>query len=175
MLTSKINAAFILRNYVWKLLDTNTNLELINTQIEGKSAVLIPVALFSDEPLLANSGKTYLLYGWIENEPDDGYHRVGTISFRIIAQTGAELVEIANALYDTFEFEDWAAQDVNRWSSTQPAFARNVTPEGVRFTSVCPSYMQIGDAERIEGGPVEGVVNLRYKYIREHSPITLPV
>lgn len=174
MQTSKIPAAFVLRNYVWKLLDTNTNLELINTQVNSKPVVLIPVAPLSDEPLLANSKKTYVIFGWIENEPNDGYHRVGTISFRIIGQTLAELLEIANVLYDTFEFEDWAAYDINRWSSAQPAFARDGNG-GIRFTSVCSSYMEIGDPESIEGGPVEGVVNLRYMYIREHSPITLPV
>lgn len=155
----------LLRLYVWALLDANDVLELVPGQ-NGK--MLIPVAPVSDEPDLRNAGKAYIIYGFAENE----YTRLpvvhtGTLSMRVIAPTFAELSAVIATLQMAFEIEDEAAGRVNEWTTDQTAL------QGCAFTSICVTYIEAADANEQEGGPLEGLVNLRYNYIIEKS-ITLP-
>src|SRR5688500_4738429 len=97
MITNKvINAPHILRMFVWRVVDANTHMDLVPVYVNGKTVNLIPVAPLSDEPLLANADKTYIIYGFVENEAAFGPHRTGTISLRVIAQTYHNLTEVVN-------------------------------------------------------------------------------
>ena len=170
MVTDRVHASHILRLYVWELVDANTHMDLITATVNGKAAQLIPVVPLSDEPLLSSASprQTYIIYGFVENDTAFGVQRLGTLSLRIIAPDSVKLSEVVNVLSDTFEYEDLATVSINRWSSVEPQFI------GVRFTGIRTSYVEVGDPEIKEGGPVEGVVNLNYRYVRDYASITLP-
>jgi len=162
---TNVLAPHMIRLYVWNLLSNNTAL----STIPGRDGVeLIPVAPVSDEPDLRDSGKTYLIYGFIEDEPRMSVLRRGMISFRIVSTTFAELSEIIGVLTSAFEIEDYAAANINQWSTEY----QGGLLQGTRFTSACVTYVEAADAEELEGGPITGTVNIDYRYVAER-PVKL--
>lgn len=161
MLNKKILPAHMLAGYVWELWKANANVGNI-TGKEGK--VLARIAPVSDEPDLRDSGETYILYGFAENEQGNlSVHHTGTFAMRIIAKNFAEMSTLIRILQGAFEVEDWAAQNVNTWTFRRPGF------DGIRFTSICVSYVEAADASTTEGGNMEGALNLRYRYVIEEQ------
>lgn len=161
MVDIKIIPPHILRLYAWEVLELNDALSMIDDYI--------PVIPIEDEPKLADSGKSYIIYGWAEH-PDPNYEiRRGTFSMRVIGRTFGELGHIINILTRAFEAGDQSAEHVNLWSSS---FNDNQLV-GIRFTNLDIGYVEGGSAPEQEGGPSEGLVNVSYRYIT-HQTIQLP-
>jgi hypothetical protein len=124
--------------------------------------------------LLADSGKTYIIYGFAENNPESGSNEIrrGIMSLRIIAEDITELGKIALVISRALENGDASAEAVNGWSSdftldSQKPFL------GIRFTSTEVIYSEAGEAPDSEGGPVPGIVNIAYRYVT-HQEVELP-
>jgi hypothetical protein len=161
---ANILPAEILRLYTWNLLSNNTALSTITVPTDTGTVDLIPIVPINDEPKLRDSGKTYLIYGFIEQEPRMSLHHRGSISYRIVAPKFANLTEIISVLVSGFEIEDQAAANINLWTSSS---INNGLFIGVRFTSCCVTYVEAADAQDAEGGPIEGLVNIRFDYVAD--------
>lgn len=160
MISEKIVPAHVLRLFVWEVLKINSNLETVND--------LVPIVPLEDEPVLADTGKPYIIYGYAEMDArKSDLNRRGVLSLRIVAPTTAELTSISNILASVFEDRDRATEAVNRWSSTMPALI------GIRFTETRVTFVERGEPAESEGGPVNTVVNISYEYITDLQ-ITLP-
>lgn len=147
----------MLAGYVWELWKANAGVGTIPGKNGQPLARIAPV---SDEPDLSDSGQTYILYGFAEVESGAlPVHHTGNFSMRLIAQDFAELSGLVRIIAGAFEIEDEAAQNVNSWTSEREAF------HGLRFTSVCVTYIEAADAATTEGGNIEGAINLRYRYV----------
>jgi hypothetical protein len=156
----------MLAGYVWDLWQHNTN--PVVSKILGKNGLpLARIAPVSDEPDLADSGKTYILYGFAENEqgPLSQLH-TGAFAMRVISKNFAELSQVVRIISGAFETEDWAAESVNAWTSGRIGF------DGIRFTSICATYIEAADAATVEGGTMEGTINLKYRYVIESNTKT---
>lgn len=158
MISTKILPAHILRLYIWELLKNNTNM----TTVDG----LVPVIPIEDEPKLQDSGKSYLIYGYAEQTPTRlPEMRRGTFSLRIIARDFGDLGWITNVIIRAFENSQFAAENINLWSS-QFTDGELV---GIRFTSAEVSYVEGGSAPDTESGPSEGLVNIAFQYITQQD------
>lgn len=156
---TKIVPAYLLRLYVWGLLQNNLGW----TQVGGR----IPVIPLGEEPQISDTGKNYVVYGWAEQSalPTLKQIKRGTFSLRIVANTISELSEIINTITLAFQDCDEAVENVNRWSSD---FA-NDQFVGIRFTYLEASYVDGGNPEITEGGTVEGLVSIEYNYITQQK------
>lgn len=162
MITNKIIAPHIIRLYCWEILQQETGMSKINS--------LVPILPVEDEPKVSESGMTYAIYGYAENESagDNNQIRYGTFSLRVIGKTYAELTQLINVISLAFESTDIATEALNRFSSRYPGAAL----EGIRFTFAKTSYIEGGEAAETEGGPVDGIVNVSYRYInRIQTPV----
>lgn len=159
MITNKIIPAYIIRLFLWEVLSLNEALSKIDTP----NGQLIPILPVEDEPRVADSKKAYIIYGYAESEAQRiEQERRGIFSARIWAPTFAQLVEITNLIASTFESSDFATEAVNRYSSNYAGGAL----VGIRFTHLKTTYIEGGEAAETEGGPVDGVVNISYNYVR---------
>lgn len=160
MADARIMPAHMLAGYVWDLWRANQPGVDFITAANGKK--LARIAPLTDEPDLRDADVTYILYGFAENETGKlNVHHTGQFAMRIIATSFNEFTTLSRILAAAFEIEDEAAQNVNWWSSTKPGY------DGIMFTSVCTSFMEGTDAETTEGGKMEGIVSLRYRYLME--------
>lgn len=163
MISSKYLPSHILRLFTWEVLKTNTSMTVVNN--------VVPMLPIDDEPKVADSGKSYIIYGYSETDGSGPEQiRSGVISFRVIAGTSNELGQIINVIASTFESRDVATEAVNRWSSSFSGGAL----KGIRFTEVFTTYVEGGEAADTEGGRVDGVVNVTYRYVTDYKP-TLPI
>jgi hypothetical protein len=154
MITNKIIAPYILRMYTWAVLDQETDMQLIDG--------LVPIIPIEDEQKLATSGQMYAVYGYAENTAAriDQIHE-GIFSLRITAPTSSQLGQFINVVTRAFESPDVAVEGLNNFSSRYP----NKALEGIRFTFAKTSYVEGGSAPDTEGGSMDGVVNVSYRYI----------
>lgn len=161
---TKILPAHVLRLYVWELLKTNMGMTLVN----GRTPI-IPV---EDEPMLADSGKTYMIYGFAEVNGEAGLREIrrGVFSLRIMARGFGELGEITAVVSRALERGDASAENVNLWSS---GYGTGSPLVGIRFTNIEVTYTEGGDAADSEGGPVPGLINVSYRCVVNHE-VTLP-
>jgi hypothetical protein len=161
MINSKLLPAHILRLYIWELIDQEGGMETIND--------LIPILPVEDEPKVADSHKAYAIYGYAENESRALEQiRDGIFSIRVVAPTYAQLGQILSTIGRGFESSDVATEAVNRYSTQYP----NQALTGIRFLQAKTSYMEGGEAPETEGGPLNGVVNIAYRYVNN---LTIPV
>lgn len=161
MLNEKVLPAHMLAGYVWDLWQHNTT-PAVSTVLGKNGLRLARIAPIGDEPDLADSGQTYILYGFAEQEQGGlPQLRTGSFAMRLISKNFAELSQLVRIISGAFETEDWAAESVNAWTDGKTGF------DGIRFTSVCTTYMEAADAETHEGSTMEGVINLKYKYVIE--------
>lgn len=166
MITNKILPAHILRLYVWEILDKDTSMDKVQTT----RGLLVPIVPVEDEALLSNTDKPYAIYGYSESESRViDQIREGVFSLRVNAPTYAELGQIINTVSRAFESCDVATEAVNNFSSDFP----NEALIGLRFTYLKTSYVEGGEASEDEGGPMDGVVNVSYRYVN-HLPIPIP-
>lgn len=164
MAEARILPAHVLAGYVWDLWKANQGVGTITGKDGRQLARIAPVG---DEPDLRDSGETYILYGFAENE--NGRLPVlhtGMFAMRIIAKNFAEMTSLIRILQGTFELEDEAAQNVNWWTTGKSGY------DGIMFTSVCVANVEASDAETNEGGRQEGMVSLRYRYLVE-TPVKI--
>lgn len=161
MINNKILPAHILIGYTWEVLSLNTSLSKVNG--------LVPISAIEDEPKLYDSGKTYLVYGWAENEsPSQTEIKRGVINLRVMSKSIGETGQVLNVLNRAFENEDRTAENINIWSSTRPEF------HGIRFTSVCTAYIESIEPAESEGGKVIGNIAISYNYITNLA-VSLPI
>lgn len=162
MITDQIIPAYILRLYLWEILREAEALALVN----GK----IPLIPLEDEPELSDAGKSYIIYGYAENESATLEEiRRGTFAIRVIAVNTNELDRIISIASRAFESSDVATEAVNRFSS---AFTGKAL-EGIRFTQVKAAHVEGFNAAPAESGPVEGMLTVSYRYINR-LPIPVP-
>ena len=158
MINNKILHAHVLRVYTWELLKANIGW----TEVNG----MIPIVPLGDEPRLSDSGKSYIIYGYAEQAPGSTKEvRTGSLTYRIIARTFAELGEITNVITAGFEELDRSAHRVNLWSSNYSGGAFI----GIRFGTLEVTYIEGGEPADQEGGPVDGLLNIEYSYIIERN------
>lgn len=152
----KYQPANLIANYVWQLLDQNTDI--------GKIGGVIPISAGKDDPAFSDSRLPYLIYGYSEATKTriDQIHR-GAISFRIMAPTFGRMGEIVNVITLAFEDCDAGAIALNTWTSANPDLV------GIRFTKVEPTYVEGGQEIEREGAPFEGMINLSYEYITRQT------
>lgn len=156
MIDNKIVPAHILRLYIWEILKLNTSMTTVNG--------LVPIVPIEDEPKLSDSGKAYIIYGYADSEANRNDHiRRGVFSARISAPTFAQIGQISNVIASAFESRDVATESVNLWSSQYPGGALI----GIRFTELITTYVEGGEAPETEGGPVDAVVNISYRFITD--------
>lgn len=165
MAEARIMPAHMLAGYVWELWQANqTGVDYVSGADGRKLARIAPL---SDEPDLRDSNVTYILYGFAENEMGAlPIHHTGQFAMRVIAKSFNEFTALARIISSAFEIEDEAAQNINWWSSTKPGY------DGIMFTTVCVSFVEAADAETTEGGRIEGIITLRYRYLME-SPVKI--
>jgi hypothetical protein len=162
-MTTKILPAHIIRLYAWDVLQANTDLQPINGYI--------PVIALDDEPRVADAQKTYVIYGYSDNNDPRSYEiRRGVVAFNVKARSFSELGQITNALSRAFENCDISAAQVNAWSSLFP----DNPFHGIRFTTLETIYVEGGFPEKSEGGPLHGLVNVSYEVIINDETFVLP-
>ena len=158
MTNNKIQPAHIIRVYTLNLLRQSLNLADVN----GYE----PILAIQDEPRVADSGQTYLIYGFSDVEGGRVSEvRRGSVSFRIISSSIAELGEITTTISRAFDLEDRSARAVNEWSGQY----QNGIFRGIRFTSIKSSYIDTPEPDEKEGGPVEGIIMVTYSYVTEQE------
>jgi hypothetical protein len=162
MITDQIIPAYIIRLYLWQILLEAEALTLIN----GK----IPVIPLEDEPELSDAGKSYIIYGYAENEATivDEIRR-GTFAARVIARNTNELDRIISIISRAFESPNIATEGLNRFST---AYANDALI-GIRFTYAKTGHTEGFNASPAESGPVEGMLTITYRYIN-HLPTPVP-
>ncbi len=153
MITNKILPAHILRLYVWELLRQEINMSKVND--------LIPILPIEDEPKVESANLPYAIYGYAENDSKVDQIHEGVFSLRVNAPTFAQLGQITNTVALAFESSDIATEAVNRFSSQYSGGALL----GIRFTFTKVTYIEGGEAAESEGGPVDGIVNVYYRYV----------
>jgi hypothetical protein len=164
MITKKIIPAHILRLYIWELLIQEINMQKVagKDPLTGATFSLVPIIPVEDEPKIADSDKPYAIYGYAENESRNLEQiKEGVFSLRVIAPTFSELTHIINTVALAFESSDISTEAVNRYSSKYTGEALL----GLRFTYTKATYVEGGEAAETEGGPMDGVVNITYRYI----------
>ena len=163
-MADKVIPAHILRMYAWETLQVNGQLQLIN----GK----VPIIPLEDEPDLADSHMSYIIYGYSENNdariPE---MRRGSLVFRIKARSFGELAVITNVLTRAFEGLDIAAHRINTWK-TKDEYA-NVFKD-INFKTTEAIYVEGGYPEDSEGGPLIGVVHIVYTVVIHDGDFMLP-
>lgn len=150
--------AHILAHYVWELLQNNLDMQTIDG--------LPPIAPIQDEMRLEGKGLPYLIYGYAENW-SGGLREIrnGVFSLRITgSRSFAELGDITTVISRAFEEGDLSAANVNLFSSSFTVDGDKPFV-GIRFTSLDTSYIEGGIPADDEGGPIEAVVSIDYRYI----------
>ena len=162
VISNRIQAANILRLYVWELLLAHGLLDKITVQTEAGAVNLLPVIPIEDEPKVANSGKTYIIYGYGENLAGDlNVVKNGAFSLRIVSDSTTEIGEITTTISRALDDEDVSAQNVNSWSNEY----MNGVFVGIRFTTLNVSYVSSPEPPDTEGGRGYGIMNVSYRYI----------
>ncbi len=161
MISNKVLPAHILRLYVWELMKQEIGMQMVNG--------FVPILPVEDEPKVADTNKTYAIYGYAENDNRSSEQiREGIFTLRIIAPTFSELGQFTNVMSNAFESTDIATEAVNNFSSRYP----NEALIGITFKYVKVTYVEGGEASTDEGGPMDGVVNVAYRYINHlETPI----
>jgi hypothetical protein len=164
-MSDKIIPAHVLRLYAWEVLQVNGVLETIDG--------LVPIIPLEDEPQIADAEKTYIIYGYSENNdariPE---MRRGSLVFRIKARTFHELGPITNALTRAFEGLDIPASRINMWKSKDEyadAF------KNINFKTTDAIYVEGGYPEDVEGGPLIGALHITYSCTVDDPSFVLPV
>lgn len=156
---NKIVPAHVIRGYLWEILQEYAGMKKVNN--------LIPIVPFQDEPDLADSGKSYLIYGYADQSVEKStVFRRGVFSVRIEASDINEATKIANITSRAFEDRDVATEAVNHWSGT----AANGAFVGIRFTDIVTTFSEAGDPAESEGGPVSRLVSISYECILGDGP-----
>ena len=164
-MADKVIPAHILRLYAWDVLQANGLLEEING--------LIPIIPLEDEPQIADAQKTYIIYGYGENDdPRMPEMRRGSMVFNIKARRFGELGPITNVLTRAFEGLDIPAARINYWkgkNANASAFAN------INFKTTSAVYVEGGYPEESEGGPLMGMVHITYSVTVVDPTFVLPV
>lgn len=156
------NATYALNSYVWKLLEANLGWK----RWKGVPPI-IPVA---QQPEIMQSGEAFLVYGSAFHPPGYLYqHKKEAVSYMVYAPSSTEVNRVVELLFDTFERQDVAAEDVNDWlvEEAKPG-NREGGHRGVYFTSVKSTMAEKAeDAPDEEGGYAAGMVLIEMNYTED--------
>lgn len=158
------NAVYALNSYIWKLVEANLGW----TRWKGVPPI-IPV---QQQPEIMQSGKAFMVYGSAFHPPTHLHqHKKQAASYMIYGRSATEVNRIVELIYETFERQDLAAQDVNDWLATE-AQHRDGGHRGVYFTTVTSTMAEKAeDPSNEEGGYFAGMVLLEMKYTTDESNI----
>lgn len=166
IISNRVQPASILRLYIWELLQAHELLSKIQVQTPSGPADILPVIPIEDEPKVANSGKTYIIYGFGENQGGNlNEIKNGAFSIRVVSDSTTEIGEITTTISRAFEDEDKSAANVNAWSS----IAMNGVLIGIRFTWLNVSFISSPEPPDTEGGKGYGIMNISYRYISKQK------
>lgn len=173
MISDKILPAHILKMYVWEVLKRNTSMTQIPITVvrPDNSQVIVnvdPIVPEEDEPKFDGKKEPYIVYGYVEDFSRPYPERSGNFSMRVTAETFAELGHILNVISRAFEREDITAAEINEWTSR----AAPVDLIGIKFTHVKTTYVEGGTPPETQGGRIEGLVNVSYRYITHQEVLT---
>jgi|SRR6478752_10111545 len=157
MMDNNIGPVNLLTLYIWEALKANLNWTTVNG--------LIPILPIQDVPKISDSGKNHIVFGFSENyENGVPQIRYGNLALRIIAKK-EDMGAITTTISRLFETGDEAAANVNWWTTNYPSGAL----VGIRFTNTQCTYIDSTEASETEGGPVDGVVNISYRYVTSQT------
>lgn len=155
----KYDPVYLLRAYIWQLLKHNTDMD--ESDYDG----LTPIVPVSDEPKLQETGKPYLIYGYVIQPTERGMNfcRHGSMTLGIYATDFSKLTQILRILHTAFDREDEAARDVNEFTSTIPQFI------GLRFGTISVGFGEGPQPEETEGGREYALINLQFEYYVDYD------
>lgn len=161
---TKYAPVYVLREYLWKLLQVNMGW---NAADYGG---LMPILPAEEEPNISQYDKPYIVYGYNESPTlnNRNFVKRGSMSLAIRSTRFTEIVDVLNTITTAMEREDEAAADVNTYSST----AGFSIPIGIRFTTISIGYLDGPGPEASEGGRQMGIVNIRYDYVVNYDVVT---
>lgn len=158
---NKYIAPYLIRSYVWELLKRNAGMDNSQYNVDGTGPGLVPIVPLGEEPEIKEFGLPYLVYGYSES-PSTNERISGNMAFAIYATNFGKLSEVTNIVAKAFQ-SDGAAQNVNRYTSTIPAFV------GIRFGFIENTSVDGGAPEDEEGGNMSALVTLRYEYYADYN------
>lgn len=153
MVNPKMNAAYLINNYVWQLLKNNTDMK--ESDYSGK----IPIIPSGQEPEFNAIDKPFLVYGYSEDmTPDLFALRAGAVSYAVWSTNVGEVNTIMATIKAALERHDESAREINAYTTTIPAYA------GVRFDNTHIGYLEGPSPEDSEGGRHAGIITVRYQF-----------
>lgn len=154
------NAVYAFNSYTWKLLEANLGWTRWNSV-----PPIIPVA---QQPEIMQSGKAFIVYGSAFHPPSHLYeHKKEAVSYMVYATSSTEVNRIVELLFDTFQRQDVAAEDINDWLGEE-AKHRDGGHRGVYFTTVKSTMAEKAeDAPEEEGGYAAGMVLVELNYTED--------
>lgn len=153
MVEPRINAAYLLNNYVWQLLKNNTAMK--ESDYSGK----IPIIPSGQEPEFTAIDKPFLVYGYSEDMTADLYAlRSGALSYAVWSTSVGEINTLLATIKASLERHDESAREVNSYTSTVPLY------NGIRFDNIHIGYLEGPSPEDSEGGRHAGIITIRYQY-----------
>lgn len=163
MVKPEVNPAFLIRSYVWQLLKRNDH----DTWDESKYGGLIPIVPLAEEPDLGEYSGPRIVYGYSGDNSTAQYARkYGSMAFAVYDDNFRRLTKTLTILDAALGRFDDAAKDVNKYTSTKPAFL------GVRFGYIRASMLEGGQPETQEGGRQSAVYIVSYEYYADYDVIT---
>lgn len=158
VISNRIKPADALRLYVWELLQAHGLLERITVP----GGTVLPIIPIEDEPKLANSGKTYIIYGYGENTGGTlNEIKNGAFGLRIVSDSTTEIGEITTTISQSLDKEDRSAANINAWISQY----MNGALKGIKFTWLNVSYISSPEPPDTEGGKGYGIMSVSYRVI----------
>jgi hypothetical protein len=166
MIDARYSPVYILRNYVWDVIQANTDL---STADYGG---LIPIVPMMEEPELTQYSKPYIVYGYLlaGTNPLPAIKQ-GNMTFVVFSQSFGTLTQITNIIEHSLGRMDESAKDVNRYKSQIPAYAGH---DKIRFGEIHTSVVEGGSPENEdgEGDRQTAIVSVAFTYFIDHDIIT---
>lgn len=153
---NKITPAYLLRSYIWQLLKLNLG------WTEANYGNLVPIVPVAEEPEISVFDKPYIVYGYALDGTGDLHARgSGSMTLVIYDANFRNLTQALNVIVTALERQDESARDVNRYTSSVPAFI------GLRFGYIRIGFTEGGTPETTEGGRQSALVNISFEYYTE--------
>lgn len=163
MMDTKYSPVFLLRAYAWAVLKANTSMD------ESDYGNLVPIVPVQEEPELQEYSHPYLVYGYSQNPSGTLYaEQQGSMTFVVYSNDFGDITKVLNILNTAFERMDESARDVNRFTSSIPAF------HGIRFGSISVGFLEGASPETSEGGRQSGIINIRFNFFVDFNVDTTP-
>lgn len=171
-LQTKYIAPYILRGYIWEILQLNLGWTSDDYDIDGDGTGYIPIVPLGEEPELEDFDRPFIVYGYAET-PQNATVTAGNLMLIVYSTNFRILAETTNTILKTFE-SDWTVDEVNKYSSSVRTTGSPQIESflGIRFGSIRATTLEGGSPEDSPGGRMSTTVNIRYEYISDYALTT---